>query len=155
MNPFYQALADRFHELHGDIIRDLEALPATAIDWKPGNEMNSVAVIVVHLTGAERFLIGDVVMGESSNRNREAEFKISGMTKDDLIKRLTDSEAYMAAALDKLTLADLETTRIHPRHGNQVLVAWTVLHALEHTATHVGHINMTLQLWHQRTIGEI
>jgi len=154
MIPFYQALADRFQELHGDIQRDLDALPPEAIDWKPGTEMNSVAVIIVHLTGAERFLIGDVIMGDSSNRNREAEFQVAGMTKDDLARRLDDTEAYTLAAFEKLTLADLETLRIHPRHGNQVLVAWTLLHALDHVATHVGHINITVQMWHQRTIGE-
>jgi hypothetical protein len=154
MIPFYQALADRFHELHSDIIRNLDSLPDEAIDWKSGSEMNSVAVIIVHLTGAERFLIGDVVMGESSGRNREAEFKVSGLTREDLVKRLNDTEAYMAAAFEKLTLADLETFRIHPRHGNQVLVAWTVLHALEHASTHVGHINITVQLWHLKMIGE-
>jgi uncharacterized damage-inducible protein DinB len=155
MIPFFTALSDRFHELHGDIARELESLPDEAIDWKPGSEMNSVAVILVHLTGAERFLIGDVVMGDSSNRNREAEFKVEGMTRQELLNRLSETEAYMNNAFETLSLADLQTERIHPRHGNQVLVAWTVLHALEHTATHVGHINITAQLWHQRTIGEM
>jgi uncharacterized damage-inducible protein DinB len=154
MVPFFTALADRFHELHGDILRDLDTLPDEAINWKPGSEMNSVAVIIVHLTGAERFLVGDVIMGEQSNRNREAEFKVEGMSRADLVSRLSQAEAYMNHAFETLSLADLQTERIHPRHGNQVLVAWTVLHCLEHTATHVGHINMTVQLWHQRTIGE-
>ncbi len=154
MLPFYQALVDQFHELHADIQRNLESLPEEAIDWKPGSEMNSVAVIITHLTGAERFLIGDVIMGESSNRDREAEFKVSGQSKADLVKRLKDTEAYTDSALEKLTMADLDAQRIHPRHGNQVLVAWTVLHALDHVATHVGHINITVQMWHLRSMGE-
>jgi hypothetical protein len=48
----------------------------------------------------------------------------------------------------------LETERTHPRHGNQVSVAWALLHALEHAATHVGHIQLTVQLWHQKSVGE-
>jgi hypothetical protein len=151
---FYEALADRFHELHGDIQRDLDALPPQALDWKPGPEMNSISVIIVHLTGAERFLVGDVVMQESSNRDREAEFRIAGMSKADLIQRINDTEVYLRAAFEKLSLSDLETERIHPRHGNQVSVSWAILHALEHTATHVGHINLTVQLWHQKSVGE-
>ena len=154
MLPFYETLADRFHELHGDIQRNLETLPFEALDWKPGAEMNPVSVIIVHLTGAERFLIGDVIMSDPSNRNREAEFRIAGMTKDDLIHRLTETETYIKAAFEKLSLADLDTERTHPRHGNQVSVAWALLHALEHAATHVGHINITVQLWHQRSVGE-
>jgi len=154
MLPFYEALADRFHELHGDIQRDLEPLPSEAMDWKPGPEMNSVSVIIVHLTGAERFLIGDVIMSDPSNRNREAEFRVAGMNKGDLIRRLIATETYISAAFEKLSLADLETERTHPRHGTQVSVAWALLHALEHAATHVGHINITVQMWHQRSVGE-
>lgn len=154
MLPFYEALADRFHELHGDIQRDLEALPSAALDWTPGAEMNSVSVIIVHLTGAERFLIGDVIMSDASNRNREAEFRVAGMSKEDLVHRLDETESYIKAAFEKLNLADLETQRIHPRHGDQVSVAWALLHALEHAATHVGHINITVQLWRQMSVGE-
>lgn len=153
MLPFFEALAGEFHELHGEIQRDLEALPAQALDWVPGAEMNSVSVIIVHLTGSERFLIGDVIMQDNSNRDREAEFRAAGMGKADLVQRLTASEAYLNAAFEKLSLAELDAKRIHPRHGNQVSVAWTLLHALQHTATHVGHIQMTVQMWHQRSVG--
>jgi hypothetical protein len=154
MLTFFEALADRFHELHGDIKRNLDALPLTALDWKPGPEMNSVSIIVVHLTGAERFLVGDVVMQESSNRNRDLEFQVLGLNKEDLLHRLDDTETYLKNALERLSLSDLETTRIHPRHGDQVTVSWALLHALEHAATHVGHINLTVQMWHQRSLGE-
>jgi uncharacterized damage-inducible protein DinB len=147
MLPFYEALYDRFHELHQDIEKALDVLPPEELDWEPGPEMNSVSVIIVHLTGAERFLIGDVIMSDPSNRNREAEFHVAGMSKSDLVQRLTATEAYIKGALEKLTLADLEAMRTHPRHGNQVSLAWAILHALEHTATHVGHIQMTVQLW--------
>ena len=147
MDPFFQVLADSFTSLHAGILNALELLPVEALDWKPGTEMNSIGVIIVHLTGAERFLIGDVIMGEPSNRNREAEFQTSGMSKLDLIERLNQSNAYIAAAFEKLNLSDLETTRIHPRHGNQVSVAWALLHTLEHTGNHLGHIELTVQLW--------
>jgi hypothetical protein len=147
MIPFYEELYRRFHELHSDIERALEGLPEEALDWKPGAEMNSVAVLITHLTGAERFLIGDVVMGDPSNRVRETEFLVEGLTKQDLLLRLATTDAYIKGAFEKLSLADLETERVHPRHGNQVSVAFSILHALEHAATHVGHIDLTVQLW--------
>jgi hypothetical protein len=152
MLPFYAILVDNFCALHGEIQRDLDALPPEALDWKPGPEMNSVSVLIVHLTGAERFLIGDIVMQDPSDRDREAEFRIAGMSKADLIHRLTESEAYLTAAFEKLSLSDLETERTHPRHGNQVSVAWALLHALEHSGTHVGHIQLTVQLWKQKSV---
>jgi hypothetical protein len=60
------------------------------------------------------------------------------------------TDAYLKGAFEKMNLSDLETERIHPRHGNKVSVAFAVLHALEHAATHVGHIGLTVQLWQQK-----
>ncbi len=151
MLPFYMTLAERFHNLHQGLINDLNSLPPEALDWIPGPEMNSVSVIFMHLTGAERFLIGDVVMREPSNRNRNAEFQVKGMAKDDLIQRLEDTEAYLRAAFEKLSLEDLVTERLHPREGT-VSVAWALLHALDHVAIHLGQLNITTQLWHQRSM---
>ncbi len=153
MIPFYESLADRFHELHAAILNALDTLPAEALDWKPGSEMNSISVIIVHLTGAERFLISDVIMQDPSNRNREAEFLVKGMSKEDVVRRLNETEVYLMTAFEGLRLPDLEASRLHPRHGTQVSVSWALLHALEHTATHVGHIQLTVQLWQKRSEG--
>ncbi len=57
----------------------MRALPQEALDWKPEPAMNSICVLVVHIAGAERFLIGDIVKGESSQRNRPAEFMATGL----------------------------------------------------------------------------
>lgn len=150
MIPFYSDLLNRFHELHADIEKALEPLPQDAMGWQPEPDMNSISVLIVHLTGAERFLVGDIVMGESSNRDREAEFHVAGLDKNELLGRLTEAEAYLKAAFEKMKLSDLETSRIHPRHGRQVSVAWALLHSLEHTGNHLGHIQLTAQLWQQR-----
>ena len=152
MLPFYEELANRFNELHAAILIGLNALPDEALDWKPGDEMNSVSVIIVHLTGAERFLIGDVIMQDPSNRNRDAEFLVKGVSKQDLIRRINDTEAYLRSSFEELRLTDLEATRLHPRHGTQVSVSWALLHALEHTGTHLGHIELTAQIWKQRFV---
>ncbi len=151
MIPFYVDLLDRFHQLHADIEQALQPLPLEALDWQPGPDMNSISVLIVHLTGAERFLVGDIIMGDPSNRNREAEFLASGLIKNDLLNMLHEKEAYLKAAFEDLKLSDLETSRLHPRHGNQVSVAWALTHALEHSAAHLGHIQLTVQLWQLRS----
>jgi uncharacterized damage-inducible protein DinB len=145
---FYEELFDRFHELHQEVEKALATLSPDALDWKPAEGMNSISVLLMHLTGAERFLIGDIVMGESSNRDREAEFSAGGLTREDLLQRLRETEAYIKGAFERLSLPDLETERLHPRHGKQVSVAWAILHALEHAGIHVGHIELTVQLCH-------
>lgn len=149
MIPFYDALDSRFRDLHHEIRTALESLPPEALDWVPGPEMNSLSVIITHLTGAERYLIGDVIMGDPSNRNRDAEFQVKGLSKSDLLRRLDQTEAYLTGAFAKLTLEDLAATRLHPRRGEQVNVAWALLHALDHIALHTGHVEITVQLWQQ------
>ena len=150
MTPFFEDLLDRFHELHADIGKALDELPQAALDWKPGEDMNSLCVLVVHATGAERFLIGDVVMGDPSNRNREIEFQATGLDVNTLKSRLIDADAYARTAFETLNLQDLEMLRRSPRDGHKLTVAWALTHALEHTAIHLGHIQMISQLWMQK-----
>ncbi len=110
---------------------------------QPG--MNSIGVLVFHLTGAERFLIGEVIAGDNSNRDRDAEFKVQGMEVNALLKRLADNRAYISGVLEGMTLSDLETRRMF-RHQREVTVAWVLGHALKHTATHMGQIQLTREL---------
>jgi hypothetical protein len=67
-----------------------------------------------------------------------------------LTKRLDDSLDYVHRVLENLTLPDLETSRVSSRNGREVTVAWALAHALKHTALHVGHIQITRQLWEQQ-----
>jgi len=153
MQPFYATLIDRFHELHGEILQALDELPAEALDWQPAEEMNSISVLIVHLTGAERYWIGDVVMGETFPRDRAAEFRVRGLDGGVLKQRVLDLEAYEKSAFESMRLADMEAQCISPRDGRLFLAAWAVMHALEHTALHVGHIQIQSQLWKQKSGG--
>lgn len=149
METFFEHLFDRFHELHKEIENALTKLPPQALDWKPGMDMNSVAVIVVHLIGAERYWIGDVVMGEPSNRKREAEFRAAGLSAAELTQRLIDLEGYEKAVFETLSFSDLQSERLSPRYGSQYTVGSVLYYVLAHTALHIGHIQITAQLWKQ------
>ena len=150
MIPFYAELLNRLRGQHNDIKKAIEGLPQEALDWKPEPAMNSMCSLIVHIAGAERFLIGDIVKGESSQRDRPAEFMATGWDAPMLMKRLWDSEAYFGSVLETLSLADLEGVRRDPRDGSQVPVSWAVLHALEHSALHCGQIQDLRQLYQDR-----
>lgn len=154
MTPFYDELYALFRNLHQDIELALAGLPPEALDWTPGPEMNSINALVVHLTGAEKFLSSDVVMGQPSGRDRAAEFQIAGLQPDELIARLRQSEAVLRAAFEQLSLEDLEKERTDPRDGRTVRPAWALLHALDHTGMHTGQIQLTSQLWKQRHLDQ-
>jgi diamine N-acetyltransferase len=147
MQPFFGNLYDRLHKLHQDIAQVLQGLPQDALDWTPATDMNSLAVLVVHTAGAERYWIGDVAGQRPSKRDREAEFQTVGLDAAALLGRLDEAEACAQEVLETLTLADLEAQRTSPRDGRPYTVGWALAHALEHTGLHLGHMQIGRQLW--------
>ncbi len=67
MKPFFESLFSQFQAMHDEIRQVITDLPVEALDWKPGDDMNSMTVLVVHVCGSERYWVGDVVLGEPSN----------------------------------------------------------------------------------------
>jgi len=58
--PILEDYLERLQALHESIESAIEGLPQAALDWVPGPDMNSFAVLVTHVAGAERYWIGDV-----------------------------------------------------------------------------------------------
>jgi len=149
MEKFFEELLNILQTCHNDILKALDGLPPAALNWVPGPDMNSISILVYHLTGAERYWIGDVVAQETSNRDRNAEFKVENLGPEVLEKRLTESLEYARETVDNLILQDLGKPRVSPRDERTFTVAWALLHALEHSILHLGHIQISRQLWDQ------
>jgi uncharacterized damage-inducible protein DinB len=147
MESFNKDYLDRLEELHQDVARAFDDLPGEALDWSPGDDIPSINALVTHLTGAERYWIGDVAGGVPSDRDRDAEFLASGLQISDLEARLESAQSFARDLLPKITVLDLERICISPRTGRRFTVAWALLHALEHTAIHLGHLQIIRQLW--------
>jgi uncharacterized damage-inducible protein DinB len=150
MESFLENYLDRLEELHRDTIRAFDGLPQSALDWSPGEDVPSICALVNHMTGAERYWIGDVAGGVPSDRNRDAEFRAHGESPAILRKRIQDVQEFEKNLLSKVTLHDLEKVCVSPRTGRRFDVGWALLHALEHTALHLGHIQIISQLWKQQ-----
>src|SRR5687767_9370994 len=136
MQTFFQDYLNLLQACHNDILEALEGLPPAALDWTPGQEMNSISVLVFHLTGSTRYWIGDIAAQEASNRDRDAEFRVSDVEVDVLKRRLADNLEYARNTLNKFTVEDLQTTRESSRNGRTFTVGWALLHALEHVTLH-------------------
>jgi uncharacterized damage-inducible protein DinB len=145
MLPILEAYFDRLTALHDGIILALEGLPPEALDWSPGEGMNTITVLVVHLTGAARYWVGDVAGHDPSDRDRDAEFRASGWDAAALRARLDETLAYCRETLSTLRHEDLDSLCMSPRDGKEYSAAWALFHALEHTALHAGHIQLTRQ----------
>jgi hypothetical protein len=49
-----------------------------------------------------------------------------------------------------MTVGAVDEVRVSPRDGKQVTVGWALLHPLQHTGQHVGHIQVLVQQWKQK-----
>ncbi len=150
MNIFFQSYFKRFQELYLELEEAVKDLPPEALDWQPGPEMNSMNILVVHTVGSNRYWLGEVILSETPQRDRPAEFRTKGLNATDLRQQLHDSLAYIETALGKLTVEHLAEERYAPSHEEKYTVAWVLSHAIAHTATHVGHLQIGRQLWEMR-----
>ena len=145
------AYLNRLEELHQDLNHALEDLPTEALNWSPGPGLNSVAVLAAHTAGSERYWIGDVVARDDSRRDRAAEFRTQASSAAELIERLDMALAHSRKVLGQLTLENLDEKRTAPSDQREVTVAWALLHALEHVAVHLGHMQMMHDVWQLRS----
>jgi uncharacterized damage-inducible protein DinB len=147
MQPFFEDYLNLLQRLHDDARKSFQDLPQEALDWTPAPEMNSFVVLVTHLVGAERYWIGDVAGEEPSGRIREEEFQARGLKSGALSKLLSNSFNYAQDCLGEFNLQQLGQPRTVPRDEQKVSVGWALAHALEHTALHVGHMQILRQWW--------
>jgi len=147
MEQFLADYLERLQSLHEDMKKTINRLPQAALDWVPAPGMNSLCVLVVHAAGAERYWIGDVACQDPSDRNRAAEFEVRGLEAANLEARLDQSLSFARDALAGLKLVDLKKARTSPRDDRKFTTGWALAHALEHTALHLGHAQVTRQLW--------
>lgn len=141
-----QIMTDQFNTLR----ETLDGLDAEAVNWSPGPEMNSIAVLYTHLLGAENSMTATVA-GESFERDRDAEFRV---TQDpaSLLKLVNTVEANVMSRIDNLTLEALATNHspAGDRLGRNNLGSWWIFHAVEHSREHIGQALLTRQLYEQR-----
>lgn len=148
MEQFYTDMLARLDDLHGFYFQYMDGLTTAQLDWRPADDMNSLCVLAIHVTQAERYWIG-LGIGDPIERNRAAEFEASGYTLDELKRRFTDNMAYYKLAFASATTATFdkqETVALFPDRTWETTRSWALLHALDHTAEHLGHAGMTRQL---------
>jgi len=141
---------ERLEDLRGQISGLVAELPADALNWRPLPETgdhttNSLAALATHSAGAEHFWITEVVGGRPATRDREAEFATLAASSAEVIRLLEDTALETREVFLTLKDADLEDTR--QTAGRTVPVRWCLLHVIDHTSLHLGHMQVTFQLW--------
>jgi uncharacterized damage-inducible protein DinB len=147
----FPALADylvEFDFVHDSIVKTLEGLSHEAVNWSPGPEMNSMAVLVAHMSGAQRAQIHQMIGGETIDRVRDEEFRSVAEDGDALVAFIRGVSEHSRAIIEPMTPEDLDREVQTPQGPRNA--SWPLFHALQHTAEHMGQLLLTRQLWEQR-----
>jgi uncharacterized damage-inducible protein DinB len=140
----------RIEDLRGQVGKLIADLPAEALNWRPiegieEHATNSLAVLATHIAGAEHFWIAEVIGSRPPTRDRDAEFAAQASEAVELIRLLEKTGAETREVFAALSTTDLEGTR--EVAGRIVPVRWGILQVIDHTALHLGHMQLTYQLW--------
>ncbi len=141
---------DRIDDLRRQISEMISQMPAEALTWRPiegeaDHATNSLAVMAAHVAGAEYHWIAEVIGRRPATRQRELEFKTIAADASSLVEKLTKNAEVSRQILSTLNEDDLAGSR--EVDGRIVPVRWAILHVIDHTALHLGHMQITYQLW--------
>lgn len=130
--------------LRDSAIFKLEGLDAEQLRWRPAPSANSLGVIVVHLGYAERLWIRAIFAGEPMDMEwRRHMFELpDGWGYDEIVAFYRAENAQVDAVLDGATSFDLSSAGVL----RPTTLRWAVLHLLEETARHAGHMDITREL---------
>jgi len=139
----------RIEDLRSQVTTLIQDLPVGVLNWRPfdqdsESEFNSLAVLVAHISGAEQFWIGEVVGGLPAQRNRDLEFKTIAHDINDLTHLLSQTSMITNKIFINLSSEKLDETRLV--ENRPVPVRWAILHVIDHTALHLGQMQITRQL---------
>lgn len=130
--------------LRDSAIYKVEGLDAEQVRWAPTPNANSLGQLVVHLGYAERLWFRAIVAGEAMDMGwRSHMFTLpDGWTAERAVAfyraEIAAADAVLDAAksFDQASRGSIRTTTLR----------WAVLHMIEETARHVGHMDITREL---------
>jgi uncharacterized damage-inducible protein DinB len=127
----------------------LEDLDDAQLCWRPAPTANSLGAIVVHLGYMERLWLRVFFAGEDMDMSwRERMFDVpEGWSTADVVAFYRAETAATDAVLDAASSLDLPAAS----ERRPSTLRWIVVHVLEETARHVGHMDITRELLDGRT----
>jgi hypothetical protein len=118
----------------------IEQVPDKGINKVIGDDNNSIAVIVFHISGNLKSRFTDFLTtdGEKSWRKRDTEFFDRNLTREELIEKWNDGWKVLLNSLAELSDSDL--SKVVTIRNKELTVIEALHRSLAHTSYHVGQI---------------
>ena len=146
MVPEVQEFADRLDQIRRQAREAIQGLDERGLNSTPLDEdTSSPAVLVHHMAGTERFWLRQIIGGVNIARSRPDEFVARAATVAALEELLEEAGRTTRQVLSDLTAEQLHETR--DARGEPRSVQWCLLGVMDHLSGHVGHLQLTRQLY--------
>jgi uncharacterized damage-inducible protein DinB len=132
----------------------VNALAEDELWWRPNEKSNSVANLIIHLAGSNRYYFEHVIGGQPDERDRDAEFAARGGQSKAALQQFW---AQSVVATER-ALNGLEPSRLMQqtdRTGKPTTVAQILLHVSHHNSVHLGQILYVAKQVHPDAIDDI
>ena len=150
-----------FDDRYAEIDELLADLPAEALLWKPFESSpwkgtsGQLGWIIAHAMSSAIYLMrrAEWTMGKREWKEIEGdqgrdEFSQANHDPENMRQRAKLTHDLINQMLDSITTTDLDASRPHPKRPEMVFTArYDIIHAFEHFSQHIGHAQLTRQLW--------
>jgi uncharacterized damage-inducible protein DinB len=144
MDAGVAAIQDHLDDVWTSLLAAVRDVDDDLFQWSPGPEFSSIAMLLRHLAGSERWWIGEVIGGVPAHRVRDREFVHDRPSRADVLRAVDDARALTRRVLGGVRPADLaapvpvQTKRLSSDARPDKY--WALLHYLEHLGYHRGQI---------------
>ena len=113
-----------------------------------GDISNSAGNLSLHLIGNLKHFIGAVLGGTGYVRDRDAEFSIKQVSKDEILLAIDETSEMVSATLANLAANEIAAAYPIEVFGHPMTTEYFLIHLATHLNYHLGQIN-----YHRRLLG--
>ncbi len=155
MDPLIAAARALLSVGAADLRTTVAGLGTDGLNWSPAPETNSIAVLTAHactsaMAHAESALTGRFDYGRYTAEERTPAFALTSATEAQVLAFLDRFDTFIARLGDAGPIADPGGAVVVGEGYPPRTRAWSLIHAVEHLREHVGHAQLTRQIYLDR-----
>lgn len=148
MDPHIAPHANALDDLHRQVHETIAPLSDDQINRTVPGLQNTIAILLRHIVGSERYWIGEIAGGRPAHRVRDTEFGRDRLEKATLLADLARAATLRREVLEGLTASDLlvEVEGQRTRGVVRATRAFALIHATGHLSYHLGQLRYMVKL---------
>lgn len=151
MEPTVATIIDLFLAVHQQLRDSVREMDRKQLNWSPASETNSPAVLIMHTLASELDTLL-LVRNLTGDRDRESEFRVAAASAAELLAAIDHADELLTKHGENITEDDLLATRTRPNREPQLAMHW-LINNYGHAREHLGHLQLTAQIYQKQSEG--